>query len=635
MRRNEANTKRTYALLLLALSFVALTAAGARAQTRQQFTLAIDATEVPRKLFHARETIPVPGGATTLVYPKWIPGEHGPTGPVTDLVGLHFTAAGKPVTWRRDGADMYAFHLDVPPGAREIEATFDFLSATSANGFTSAASATPHLAIVTWNQLVLYPQGANPDELSYRASLTLPAGWKYGTALPVARGGARDRVEFSPVSLTTLIDSPVLAGEYFRAIPIDQAHNAVELDIAADSAAALEAPPEFVAHMRQLVAETDALFGARHYENYHFLLTLSDHVAHFGLEHHQSNDSRIPERSLVDKSVGDAALSVLPHEFTHSWNGKYRRPAGLATPDYQQPMLGELLWVYEGLTEYLGDVLTARSGLWTPEQYRDNLAEVAAGLDHRPGRGWRPLVDTTVAAQLLYNASGQWSAYRRGVDFYDEGELIWLDADTLIRERTNGQKSLDDFCKLFHGAPSTPPTVKPYTFDDVVNTLNQVTPYDWRGFLNARLLTTDPRAPLGGITRGGWTLTYNDTPNAVVANGEAVGGGLEAGYSLGLRIDKEGTIADVIPGMPAYAAGLGPNMKIVAVNERGYSSAGLRDAVTAAKADPRARIDLLVNNEDTFKTYSLNYHGGWLDPHLERASGAADTLGQIISAHAP
>jgi predicted metalloprotease with PDZ domain len=528
---------------------------------------------------------------------------------------------------------MYAFHLEVPPGAREIEAAYDFLSASSAVGFTSAASATPHLAIVTWNQLVLYPQGANPDELSYRATLQLPAGWKYGTSLPTARM-ARERIEFAPVSLTTLIDSPVLAGEYFRAIPIDTAHNAVELDLAADSPAALEATPEFIAHMHKLVAETDALFGARHYENYHFLLTLSDHVAHFGLEHHQSNDSRIPERALVDKGLGDLSLSVLPHEFTHSWNGKFRRPAGLATPDYQQPMLGELLWVYEGLTEYLGDVLTARSGLWTPEQYRDNLARVAADLDHRPGRAWRPLIDTTIAAQLLYNASNQWSTYRRGVDFYDEGELIWLDADTLIRQQTGGRKSLDDFCKLFHGAPSTAPQVKPYTFDDVVNTLNQVAPYDWRGFLNARLLTTDPRAPLDGVRRGGWQLVYNETPNDVIANGEGNGGGLDAGYSLGLRVDKEGTIADVIPGMPAFAAGLGPNMKIVSVNERGYSSANLRDAIKAARTDQRAHIDLLVNNEDTFKTYSINYHEGWREPHLERASGASDLVGQIISAHA-
>jgi predicted metalloprotease with PDZ domain len=583
----------TFLLIFFSLCFAA------EAQTRASVALSVDASEAPRKIFHARMTFPAQPGALTLVYPKWIPGEHGPTGPITDLVGLKFTAAGKTLQWRRDAADMYAFHMDVPAGAREVEASLDFLSASSAVGFTSAASATPHLAIVTWNQLVLYPQGANPDEISYRATLQLPAGWKYGTALPVARGATRDRIEFVPVSLTTLVDSPVLAGEYFRAIPIDAARNLVEFDIAADSAAALEATPEFVAHMKKLVAETDALFGARHYENYHFLFTLSDHVAHFGLEHHQSNDSRVGERALIDKGLGDLELSVLPHEFTHSWNGKFRRPAGLATRDFQEPMQGELLWVYEGLTEYLGDVLTARSGL------------------------------------LLYNASAEWSAYRRGVDFYDEGELIWLDADTTIRQLTNGQKSLDDFCKLFHGPPSTAPMVKTYTFDDVVNTLNQVAPYDWRGFLNSRLLSTDPRAPLAGVRRGGWQLVYNDTPNAALANAESYDRPTDASYSLGLRVAKDGTIVDAIPGTPAYAAGLGPSMKIVSVNERAYSPAVLREALAATKADTHARVSLLINNEDEFKTYSIDYHGGWLDPHLERLSGASDLVGQIISAHAP
>lgn len=626
--------------ILLLLTFVALFAP-ARAQARraadaaQTVALTVDATEAPRKLFHARETIPAAPGALTLLYPKWIPGEHGPTGPITDLVGLKFIAAGKTLAWRRDAADMYAFHLDVPAGARAVEASFDFLSASSAVGFTSAASTTPHLAIVTWNQLVLYPQGANPDEINYRATLRLPAGWKYGTSLAVARGGAKDEIEFAPVSLTTLIDSPVLAGEYFRAIPIDAARNAVELDLAADSAGALEASPEFIAEMRRLVAEADALFGARHFENYHFLLTLSDHVAHFGLEHHGSNDSRIAERALTDKGQGDLSLSVLPHEFVHSWNGKYRRPAGLATGDYQQPMQGELLWVYEGLTQYLGNVLTARSGIWTPDQYRDHLAQVAADLDHRPGRTWRPLVDTTIAAQLLYNAPAQWAAYRRSVDFYDEGWLIWLDADTLIRRQTNGQKSLDDFCKLFHGAPSSAPMVKPYTFDDVVNALNQIAPYDWRAFLNARVTTTGPGAPLEGVRRGGWRLAYNDTPNALLAAGESYDAPVEAGYSLGLRVQKDGTIQDAIPGTPAFAAGLGPGMKIVAVDGRGYSPANLRAAVRDAARGARPPVELLVNNEDSFKTFAVNYHDGWREPHLEREAGAAtDLLGQIISPHA-
>lgn len=625
--------RRAFTFLLLFLLTLSAARAQATAARSDAVALTVDASEAPRKLFHARMTFRAAPGPLTLVYPKWIPGEHGPTGPITDLVGLKFNAGGKALSWRRDPVDMYAFHLDMPSDARELEASLDFLSATSAVGFTSAASATPHLAIVTWNQLVLYPQGANPDELSYRVSLRLPAGWKFGTALPVARG-AGAQIEFAPVSLSTLVDSPLLAGEYFRAIPLDTSRAPVELDLAADSAAALEATPEFIAQMRRLVAEADALFGARHFENYHFLLTLSDHVAHFGLEHHQSNDSRVPERALIEKGLGDLSLSVLPHEFVHSWNGKYRRPAGLATRDFQEPMQGELLWVYEGLTEYLGDVLTARSGLWTPEQYRDNLAEVAASLDHRSGRTWRPLIDTTVAAQLLYNAAAAWASYRRGVDFYDEGELIWLDADTLIRQQTNGKKSLDDFCKLFHGPPSSAPAVKTYTFEDVVATLNQVAPYDWRAFFNARLLTTEPRAPLDGVRRSGWRLVYKDMPNPVLANAESYDRPTEVGYSLGLRVLRDGTIQDVIVGMPAFAAGLGPGMKIVAVNGRGYSPATLREAVRASRNNSRAPLELLVSNEDVLKTYAADYHGGWLEPHLERESASADLLGQIIAPHA-
>jgi predicted metalloprotease with PDZ domain len=628
--------KRTFAFLLLCLSALTTTTAartfhgGAPDAVRATpIVLQVDATEVARKIFHVRETIPASAGPLTLFYPKWIPGEHGPTGPITDLVGVRITAAGKPVEWRRDPVDMYAFHCEVPAGASSVEVALDFLSATSDVGFTSAASVTPHLAIVTWNQLLLYPQGANTDDLSYKASLRLPAGWKYGTSLAVA-GNADNVADFAPVSLTTLVDSPVLAGEYFRVVPLNDERPSVELDIAADSPAALEITPELTSHMRQLVKEAKALFGAQHFENYHFLLTLSDHVAHFGLEHHQSNDSRVAERSLIKKDLGELSLGVLPHEYVHSWNGKFRRPAGLATPDFQQPMQGELLWVYEGLTQYLGNLLAARSGLWTPEQYRNQLAQVAADLDHRPGRAWRPLVDTTTAAQLLYGSASEWRAERRGVDFYDEGWLVWLDADTLIRQQTNGRRSLDDFCRLFHGGQSGAPTVKTYTFDDVVNTLNEVAPSDWRTFLTTRLNTTQPRAPLGGVERGGWRLIYNDAPNHSLELLEEYRKLTEAGYSVGLRIREDGTIQDAITGMLASQAGIGPGMKLVAVNGRKWSADVLRDALKASR-NSSGTLDLLVENNEFYKTFALNYHDGLRQPHLEREASKADILTRLIA----
>jgi len=592
-------------------------------------TLSVDATEAPRKLFHARMTMPVSPGPMTLVYPKWIPGEHGPTGPIINLAGLKITGSGKIIPWRRDDVEMYAFHFEVPAGVREIEVALDFLSPTFAGGFTAGASTTSHLAIVTWNQLLLYPEGANISDVTFKTNLTLPAGWKFGTSLPVSNQSA-SRVDFAPVSLERLVDSPVLAGEYFLAIPLS-ANPSNEIDIAADNNADLAISPELTTALKRVVSEAVSLFGATHYTHYHFLLTLSDHTAHFGLEHHESNDSRVSERALLDEALRDVSLGVLPHEFVHSWNGKYRRPAGLATPNYQEPMKGELLWVYEGLTEYLGNLLAARSGLWTEQQYRDHLAEVAADLDQRPGRMWRPLIDTTIAAQLLYFAPDEWGSVRRGVDFYDEGWLIWLDVDTKIRELSGGAKTLDDFCKRFHGAPSTEPMVKTYTFDEVANTLNEVAPFDWRNFLTTRLNSTDFHAPLGGIERSGWNLAYQPKPNGFLKDYEQVRRGVELGYSIGLRLNEDGRIADVIEGMAAAKAGIGPGMKVLGVNGKAYSADILREAIKKT-TDPRHRkIDLTIDNEGHLENHQLTYAEGEKYPVLQRDATRPDVLTRIIA----
>lgn len=629
--------KRVFLILLAWSLFVfAPHSSGARvafAQRQQTapIRLSVDATEATRNLFHARLTIPAQPGPLTLFYPEWIPGEHGPTGPIINLAGLKFSANGKTIKWERDPVEMYTFHLDVPQGANVVEASLDFLAPTFAGGFTAGASTTAHLAIVTWNQLVLYPSGRSSDDIMFRADLKLPAGWKFGTALPVATETVRG-IEFSPVSLTTLIDSPVLAGEFFRVINIST-NPSVEIDVAAENPTELASSAELNAAFQRFVPEALALFGAQHYNNYHFLLTLSDHVAHFGLEHHQSNDSRVSERSFISASQGRLALGVMTHEYVHSWNGKYRRPAGLATPDYQQPMKGELLWVYEGLTQYLGNLLAARTGLWTPEQYRDRLASIAANLDTRPGRQWRPLSDTTIAAQLLYNAASEWAAERRGTDFYDEGWLIWLDADTIIREQTKGQKSLDDFCHLFHGAPSGAPMVKPYTLDDVVSTLNQVAPYDWRGFFNERVYSINPHAPLGGIERGGWRLTYGPTRGQYLEDMEDERNSVEMGYSIGLRLQSDGLVVDVISNTPAARAGLGPGMRIVTVNGRQWSAGVLREELRAGVGNQKG-LELLVNNEGSLMKYTLDYHGGERYPRLERDASKPDILSQIISPRA-
>ena len=594
-------------------------------------SIAVDATEAPRKIIHAKLRIPAAAGTLTLYYPKWIPGEHAPDGPVIDLTGLRFSAGGKPLNWRRDLKDGWTINVDVPAGQNEVLADLDYLEpANLVGGFSAGSSATDKLLILSWNQVLLYPKGWKSDDITYSASLKIPDGWKYATSLPVSNANGSD-LHFSPVSLTMLVDSPVLTGQYLKAVPLTTGQPSAELDVAADSAAALEPPQEVWDRYKNLVAQAGVLFGAQHYQHYHFLYTLSDHVAHFGLEHHESDDSRVGERGLVDENDRKLDASLLPHEYVHSWNGKYRRPAGLATPDYQVPMQDDLLWVYEGLTEYLGSILTARSGLWTADQYREYLAEVAADLDHLPGRTWRNLQDTADAAPQLYFAPHSWYSWRRSTDFYDEDTLNWMWVDAIIRQQSKGGKSLDDFCKAFHGAPSGPPTVKTYTFEDVVKTLNQVAPYDWAGFWTERLTNHGPGAPLTGIQETGWKLVYDETPTDYYRSEEHEEGEVLEVYTVGLRLREDGAVIDTIEGMMAAKAGIGPGMKVVAVNGRRFSADMLHDAIKAAKGGNQP-IELLVENTDYFKTYQLDYHEGEKYPRLVRDESKPDLMADILKA---
>jgi predicted metalloprotease with PDZ domain len=591
-------------------------------------TVAVDATETRRKIFHARLNIPASPGSLTLCYPKWIPGEHGPTGPVEDLAGLKFMADGKTLAWRRDLLDGWTFHVDVPPGVTAVEASLDFISPTGEGGiYTGGVMATDKMAVVNWNTLLLYPLGWTSDELTYQASLRLPPGWKLGTALPAASQNG-DETVFKPVSLRTLVDSPVITGEYLRVEPLaENPHQ--EMDIAADSAAALDAPAEVFDHYRKLTEQAQKLFTAQHFRDYHFLFSLSDHVAHFGLEHHESNDSRLDERALVDPEIRVASADLLPHEYVHSWNGKFRMPAGLATPDYEKPMQTDLLWVYEGLTEYYGDVMAARSGLWTAEQFRQQLARYAAQYDYRPGRIWRNLQDTADGVPSMQYAPRAWTSWRRELDYYVEDLLNWLWVDTIIRQQTQNKASLDDFCKLFYGGRGGAPELKTYTFDDIVNTLNQVAPHDWRGFWTERLTNHGPGAPLRGIEESGWKVAYDETRTESVRFAENSRRMINAAYSIGLLLTEDGKVIDTIEAMVAAKAGIGPGMRVVAVNGRRFSSNQLRTALRAGKNGTEP-LELLVENDDYFTTYRLDYHGGEKYPHLERDSSKPDLLSDIL-----
>ncbi|MGB8675889.1 MAG: hypothetical protein WCD27_16180 [Candidatus Acidiferrales bacterium] len=592
--------------------------------------LTVDASQAPQKILHTHETIPATPGPLTLYYPEWIPGEHMPDGPIIEMAGLKFTAGGKTIAWRRDLVEMYSIHLDVPAGATAIDADFDFLLSDASSGFSSGGSATASLDVLSWNQVLLYPKGWPAAKITFLPSLKLPAGWKFGTALPGPKRTG-DTIEFDAVPLDTLVDSPVLSGRYFRAIELTPGEKPMhELDIAADSAAALEITPETEKHLHELVVQAGALYGSRHYRDYHFLVTLSDDVAHFGLEHHESSDDRSYERSLIDGSLLLEFSGLLPHEYTHSWNGKFRRPAGLATPDYQQPMKDDLLWVYEGLTEYLGSmVLTSRSGLLTEEQTREDLAYLAATYEERPGRDWRPLQDTADAAPFLYDAGESWSNWRRGTDFYEEGQLLWLDVDDTLRRLTNDKKSMNDFCLAFHGGTSGEPELKTYTFEDVVATLNGLVPYDWTGFLRARLDGTATKTPTESVENSGWKIVYDEVPNEMEANDDLVRHLQDLSLSGGLVVDDDGTVRDVIHGRAAYAAGLGPGMKIAAVGGKQFSSDALREAIVAAKKGTTP-IQLIVANGAEFKNFELDYHGGLRYPHLARDESKPDYLSEIL-----
>ena len=610
----------------------AIVSASAWASAGPTISIAVDASEASRKLLHAKLRIPATPGTLTLYYPKWIPGEHAPDGPINDLAGLKFSSSGKPLKWRRDLLDGWTIHVEVPAGENEVFADLDYLEpATLVGGFSSGSSATDRLLIMSWNQVLLYPRGWKSDDLTYSASLRIPDGWKYATSLPLSNANG-STLHFTPVSLTMLVDSPVLAGQYLKVVPLNPGQSpTAELDAAADSAAALEPPQEVWERYRNLVAQAAALFGAQHYRDYHFLYTLSDHVAHFGLEHHESDDSRVGERGLVDETSRKLNAGLLPHEYVHSWNGKYRRPADLSTPDYQQPMQTDLLWVYEGLTEYLGNILTARSALWTPEQYRDYLALTAADLDHLPGRTWRNLQDTADAAPQLYFTRKPWYSWRRSTDFYEEDNLTWLWADVIIRQQTKGAKSLDDFCKLFHGAPGGAPALKTYTFDDIVKALNQVAPYDWANFWTERLTNHGPGAALQGLEESGWKLVYNETPTDYFRSAEHDDGEVRELYTIGLRLRDDGAIIDTVEGMTAAKTGIGPGMRVVAVNGRRFSPEVLHDAISAAKGskDP---IELLVENTDYFRTFKLDYHDGEKYPRLVRDENKPDLLTEILKA---
>jgi predicted metalloprotease with PDZ domain len=580
-----------------------------------------DLSEAPRKLWHADMSIPVQPGAVTLTAVKWVPGNHRPTGPISDLTGIVFRANGQILPWRRDDVDLYAFHVTVPQGVTTLEVHVDAIV---------TARVSDKLAMLEWEKFLLYPGGVPVREIQIQPSVKVPTGWGVGTALtPTGTDG--NTTHFAPVTVEMLEDSPVLTGKYFKEIALAPDVTPKHfLDVAGDAPEDVDLRPQFLTAVNNLIHEAGAMYSSHHYNSYHFLLTLSDYAGGEGLEHHQSSDNGVGERGYADDEHALVEADLLPHEFTHSWNGKYRRPEGLATPDYTTPMKGELLWVYEGMTQYLGDVLAARSGFRTPEQYREGLALTAANLDNRPGRTWRNTEDASVAASILRGGNPAWSNWRRGQDYYQEGELLWLDVDTTIRQLTQNKKSLHDFLVLFVGkGGDTGPMVLSYNFDDLVKTLNEVAPNDWATFLHERITTLNPHANLAGIEHGGYRLIYTDTPTAFERAALSMSGNMDAWFSTGLRLRHDGTISDVRVSSPADEAKLAPGEKVIAVNGRIFAPEIFHDAIKQAKGSAEP-IHLIVQSDTYVYPIDLSYHDGEKYPTLQRVEGTPAVLDDIL-----
>ncbi len=619
---------RAFTAALFAVSLVSTcTLWGAPAPIR----ITADLTDAPRKLYHAEIDLPVQPGPLTLITPEWIPGNHRPTGPANNIVGVVFSINGKPLPWRRDDVNMYEFHLTVPAGATTLHAHLDCIV---------TARISQKLAVLEWEKLLLYPTNIPVRDIPIQPSLKVPNGWGVGTALtptnantyPVPAPGSI--TTFATTNVEQLEDSPIITGEYFHEYPLAPSISPKHyLDVVADYPEDAVLRPAVLAEVANLVREADALYKSHHYHVYHFLLTLSDVAGGEGLEHGQSSDNGVGEKGFADNAHQVAEADLLSHEFTHSWNGKYRRPAGLYQTDFATPQQGGLLWVYEGLTQYLGTVLAARSGLETPAQFRDKLADTAAGLEYKPGRLWRDTEDTADAASILRALSPAWSNWRRGQDYYDEGNLLWLDIDTLIRQKSDDKKSLADFLHIFLGkGGNTGPEIVPYTFDELVADLNEVMPYDWATFLREHVYSINPHADVAGIERGGYKLVYTDKPNAterlMAHAGGRRGSGINCWYSLGLRLTGDGTVMDVLWNGPADKAMIAPGYRIIAVDGEIFSADALQRAIVKAKSDT-APIHLILQADKFIRTADIDYHDGERFPVLERVAGAHDYLEEI------
>jgi predicted metalloprotease with PDZ domain len=588
--------------------------------------LYVDVTNAPQKILHAELTIPTSPGQKTFVYPKWIPGEHAPSGPIRDLAGLSFRGGGKLLPWSRDDLDLYAFHVEVPQGATQLNINLDFLATEPPGPFISGPCTGATFAVINWNELLLYPKDVSTKAIRVVPHLRLPTRWKYATALQGASVLRTSSITFDPVTLDKLVDSPVIAGEHLREVEIAPGHY---IDLVSDNPKVISLSSNQIAAYGRVVNQARLLFGTSHYSSYHFLVALSDELGGSGLEHRESSDDRLPENTFVNVEAARRTAWLLPHEFVHSWNGKFRRPIGLITPDFQTPMKGDLLWVYEGLTTYLGDVLATRAGLWSPDDFREQLAVKAAVSQLQHGREWRDLEDTAISAQFLLGTMEPYSTWRRGTDYYPEGELLWMDIDTLLRIHSGGRESLDTFCKRFFGIVGSAQSDEvPYDFEDLVRTLGSLDSFDWRTYITQRLHDHSADHMFDGLLRAGYGLAFNEHPRTMkrlpYAQGE-----LDARFSIGGIFSASGHVEDVVFRSPLFDAAIVPKSTVTAVNGRPFTLKRLASAISATFGTSKPLV-LTISYGGQTKTVTIPYRAGSRLPTLERTENE-DLLSSILA----
>ena len=597
--------------------------------------LTVNLSNTTDRVVTVDETVPVRAGKLTLLYPQWLPGNHAPEGPIQALAGLEITASGQRVPWVRDRVNMYAFHVNVPEGVTSLNVKFDYLSPIGPQ--VGMVQMSHVMANLEWNTVVLYPAGHFSRDIEVTPTVVLPAGWKYATALTTV-SESNGTVHFKETTLNTLVDSPVDAGEYYKRVDLSTGpDNQVFLDCFADEPKDLNITPDELQLHKNLTVQAQRLFASHHYDHYDFLFTVSNRLGEQGLEHHQSSEDGIHANYFTDWKAGVAERDLLAHEYTHSWNGKFRRPDDLWRPAFNMPEQDDLLWVYEGLTQYWGEVLTARSGMRTPEQSRDILAAIAASFEDSPGRNWRPLIDTTNEEILSERRPVSWVSWVREEDYYMEGALIWLEADTKIRALSGGKKSLDDFAKEFYGIDNGSFITHTYDLNDIVTALNKVQPYDWATFFRTLVYQLHPQVPLAGFTEGGYKLVYNDIEPSWEKQSGAGRRGISFATSIGIRIAHDGDISGVQWGSPAFKAGLTPGMQIMAIDGKaldghaGGQGSVMKDAILGAEKSTEP-IHFVVKKGGRVFDVNVDYHGGLRYPHLERIAGTPDRLDAILAA---